>query len=103
MVASSLLFDNHFSIVVNMTENGKEAENTFFKFRDIVTKFLDVNLTLLGGVPRSKKVQNAIIRKLPIVLKKNAELERLAFQRISKKIFKAGENNNNGIRFFSKG
>ena len=93
---------NHFSIVVNMTENGKEAENTFFKFRDIVTKFLDVNLTFLGGVPRSKKVQNAIIRKLPIVLQKNAELERLAFQRISKKIFKAGENNNNGIRFFSK-
>jgi len=94
---------NHFSIVVNLTENGKEAENTFFKFRDIVTKFLDVNLTFLGGVPRSKKVQNAIIRKLPIVLEKNAELERLAFQRISKKIFKAGENNNNGIRFFSKG
>ena len=42
-----------------------------------------------------------IIKKLPIVLDKNAELERLAFQRISKKIIKAGENENNGIRFFS--
>ena len=29
---------HHFSIVVNMTDNEKEAENTFFKFRDIVNK-----------------------------------------------------------------
>ena len=85
-----------------MTDNEKEAEKTFTKFRNIVNKFLDANLTFLGGVPRSKKVQNAIINKLPIVLDKNAELERLAFQRISKKIIKAGENENNGIRFFSK-
>ena len=93
---------HNFSIVVNMTDNEKEAEKTFTKFRNIVNKFLDANLTFLGGVPRSKKVQNAIIKKLPIVLDKNAELERLAFQRISKKIIKAGENENNGIRFFSK-
>ena len=92
---------HNFSIVVNMIENEKEAENTFIKFRNIVNKFLDVNLTLLGGLQRSKKVQNAIIRKLPIILDKNAELERLAFQRITKKIIKAGENENNGIRFFS--
>ena len=60
------------------------VEKTFTKFRNIVDKFLDANLTF-GGVPRSKKVQNAIIKKLPIVLDKNAELERLAFQRISKR------------------
>ena len=86
-----------------MQETVKEiwVGKTFTKFRNIVNKFLDANLFFLGGVPRSKKVQNAIIRKLPIVLDKKAELERLAFQRIAKKIIKAGENKNNGIRFFS--
>ena len=86
-----------------MTENEKEAAATFTKFRNIVNKFLDANLTFLGGIPRSKKVQNAIIKKTPIVLDKNAELERVAFQRISINIIKAGENKHNGIRFFSNG
>ena len=94
---------HNFSIVVNMTENEKEAEATFTKFRNIVNKFLDANLTFLGGIPRSKKIQNAIIKKTPIVLDKNAELERVAFQRISINIIKAGENKHNGIRFFSNG
>tara|TARA_B100000963_G_C22624747_1_gene671737 strand:- start:1134 stop:1919 length:786 start_codon:yes stop_codon:yes gene_type:complete len=92
---------HNFSIIVNMTENEKEAEETFGKFRKIVNKFLDVNLYFLGGLPRSKKVQNAIVKKTPVVLDKNAELERVAFQRITKNLIKAGENKHNGIRFFS--
>ena len=51
---------------------------------------------------RTKKIQNAIIKKLPVVLNQEAELEKLAFQRLSKNIIKAGENKHNGIRFFSK-
>ena len=94
---------HNFSIIVNMADNDKAAEGTFQKFQKIVDKFLDANLTFAGSIPRTKKIQNAIIRKLPIVLDKQAELESLAFQRLSKNVIKAGENRHNGIRFFSKG
>ena len=93
---------HNFSIIVNMTDNESAAKETFTKFQNIVGKFLDANLTFAGGMPRTKKIQNAIIKKLPVVLNKEAELEKVAFQRLSKNIFKAGENKNNGIRFFSK-
>ena len=68
----------------------------------MVSKFLDASLSFAGGILRSRKIQNAIIRKLPIVLDKEAELENLAFQRLSKNVIKAGENKHNGIRFFSR-
>ena len=93
---------HNFSIIVNMADNESAAKETFTKFQNIVGKFLDANLTFAGGIPRTKKIQNAIIKKLPVVLNKEAELEKVAFQRLSKNIFKAGENKNNGIRFFSK-
>ena len=72
------------------------------KFQNIVGKFLNAHLTFAGGMPRTKRIQNAIIRKLPIVLDKEADFEKVAFQRLSKNIIKAGENKHNGIRFFSK-
>ena len=93
---------HNFSIIVNMADNESAAKETFIKFQNIVGKFLDANLTFAGGMPRTKKIQNAIIKKLPVVLNKEAELEKVSFQRLSKNIFKAGENKNNGIRFFSK-
>ena len=46
---------HNFSIVVNMTYDEKEAENTFVKFRNIVNKFLDANLTFLGGFHVQRK------------------------------------------------
>ena len=85
-----------------MADNEKAAQETFIKFQNIVGRFLDASLTFAGGIPRTKKIQNAIIKKLPIVLNKEADLEKLAFQRLSKNIIKAGENKHNGIRFFSK-
>ena len=100
---ASLDYNLHnFSIIVNMADSEKTAGETFKKFQTIVGKFLDVNLTFAGGILRTKKIQNAIIRKLPVVLDQEAELEKLAFQRLSKNIIKAGENRHNGIRFFSK-
>ena len=92
----------NFSVVVNMVDNEEGAQRIFSKFQNAVIKFFDANLTFAGGIPRSKKVQNAIIKKTPVVLGKEAELEKLAFQRVAKNIIKAGENKHNGIRFFSK-
>ena len=47
-----------------MAENEKAAQETFLKFQNIVSKFLDANLIFAGGIPRTKKIQNAIIKKL---------------------------------------
>ena len=80
---------HNFSIIVNMADSDRIAKETFQKFQNIVGKFLDTNLTFVGSIPRTKKIQNAIIRKLPIVLDKEAELESLAFQRLSKNVIKA--------------
>ena len=92
----------NFSIVVNMVDNEESAQRIFSKFQNAVIKFFDANLTFVGGIPRSKKVQNAIMKKTPVVLDNEAELEKLAFQRVAKNIIKTGENKHNGIRFFSK-
>ena len=93
---------HNFSILVNMVENEKDAKETFDKFQNICGKFLNAHLTFAGGMPRTKRIQNAIIRKLPVVLDKEADFEKVAFQRLSKNIIKAGENKHNGIRFFSE-
>jgi len=87
---------------VNMADNEEAAQQIFNKFQNAVIKFFDANLTFAGGITRSKKVQNAIIRKTPVLLDKEAELEKLSFQRVAKNIIKARENKHNGIRFFSK-
>ena len=92
----------NFSVVVNMVDNEESAQRIFTKFQNAVIKFFDANLTFAGGIPRSKKVQNAIMKKTPVVLDKEAELEKLAFQRVAKNIIKTGENKHNGIRFFTK-
>ena len=92
----------NFSVFVNMVDNEEQAQKIFNKFQNSVMKLIDANLTFAGGITRSKKVQNAILKKTPVVLNKEAELEKLAFQRLSKNIIKAGENKHNGIRFFSK-
>ena len=42
------------------------------------------------------------IKVADLQYKTKAELEKLAFQRLSKNIIKAGENKHNGIRFFLK-
>ena len=49
-----------------MADNEKAAQETFLKFQNIVSKFLDANLFFAGGIPRTKKIQNAIIKKLPV-------------------------------------
>ena len=92
----------NFSIVVNMADNEEAAHKIFTKFQNAVIKFFDASLSFAGGIPSSKKVQNAILKKAPVVLDKEAELEKLAFQRVAKNIIKTRENKHNGIRFFSK-
>ena len=91
----------NFSVVVNMVENDEAGKKTFEKFHMITDKFLDVNVSFAGSIPKSMKLQQSIVKKLPIVLNKNAELEALAFKRLAKHIIKSASNNNKGIRFFS--
>ena len=45
-----------------MAENEKAAKETFDKFQNIAGKFLKAHLTFAGGMPRTNRIQNAIIR-----------------------------------------
>ena len=92
----------NFSVVINMAENNDTAKYTFERFHKIVDKFLDVNLNHVGSIPKSNKIQQAIVKKLPIVLNKNAELEAVAFKRLAKNVINSATNRNKGIRFFSE-
>ena len=55
---------HNFSIVVNMTDSEKEAEKTFTKFRDIVNKFLDANLTFFGRSSTLKESSKCDYKKI---------------------------------------
>ena len=84
---ASLDYNLHnFSIIVNVwpiarKRQGKPLQSS----RLLLVRFLDVNLTFAGGILRTKKIQNAIIRKLPVVLDQEAELEKLGVSEIIKK------------------
>ena len=91
----------NFSVVVNMAENENTAKSNFERFQKIVDKFLDVNVSYAGYIPKSRKLQQSIVKRLPIALNKDAELEVLSFKRLAKNLIKSGVNRNNGIRFFS--
>jgi hypothetical protein len=52
-------------------------------------------------LPKSRKIQQSIVKRSPIILNKEAELEIISFQRLAKNVIKSGVNRNNGIRFFS--
>lgn len=91
----------NFSVVVNMVDNEEAGKQTFEKFHKVTDKFLDVNLSYAGSIPKSMKLQQSIVKKLPIVLNKDAELEALAFKRLAKNVIKSAANGNKGIRFFS--
>ena len=91
----------NFSVVVNMVDNDETGKKTFDKFHNITDKFLDVNVSYAGSIPKSTKLQQSIVKKLPIVLNKDAELEAIAFKRLAKNVIKSATNRNKGIRFFS--
>jgi flagellar biosynthesis protein FlhG len=93
---------HNFSIVVNMENIAMEAQKHFEKFRAIVMRFLDVELTFLGHVPNSQRMRRAVSERKPVLLSgtNRQSSEYMAFHDISQRLLIAPKNHSGGIRFF---
>ena len=56
-----------FSIVANMAAHDVAARALFDKFRAIVTRFIDVDLSYVGAIPADQFIREAVLRKRCVV------------------------------------
>ncbi len=90
-----------FCIITNMVNSEHQGKLVFEKFKEIVTKFYDVNLNHVGSLLNIKEIKDSVLKKQPIVLnKKNKSIISL-FNRLSTNINNASKNRHNGIKFFN--
>ncbi len=92
----------NFVVAINMADNSKVAEANFIKFRDITTRFLEVNLRYAGMIPNSKDIQRSITQRKPVIV--NAPNSPLVqnFHKLAKQIMNNHDFNKSGIKFFDK-
>ena len=90
-----------FCIVTNMVSSEHHGKLVFEKFKEIVTKFYDVNLNHIGSLLNMKEIKNSVLKKQPIVLNKQNKNIISLFNRLLNNINNASKNLNNGIKFFN--
>lgn len=91
-----------FSVVVNMADNEAQSKETFRKFEQTASRFLDVNLKYIGYLPHSRNLRSSIVRRKPLVLSDNKCRESLLFKSMSKELLSSPINQASGITFFNK-
>src|SRR5699024_784326 len=70
------------SLLVNRCDNLKNGKIVSQRFQEVVTKFLTVDIDVLGMLPDDKTVQTAVIRQIPyIILDKQAPISK-ALQKV---------------------
>ena len=84
-----------------MVNSNHQGKLVFEKFKDIVTKFYDVNLNHIGSLMNMKEIKNSVLKKQPIVLDKQNKNIITIFNRLLNNINSASKNNHNGIKFFN--
>ena len=90
-----------FCIITNMVSSEHQGKVIFERFKNIVTKFYDVNLEHVGSLINIKEIKDSVLKKQPVVLnKKNKSIINL-FDKLSANIKKASKNKHNGIKFFN--
>tara|TARA_B100000767_G_C19670405_1_gene495037 strand:- start:302 stop:1093 length:792 start_codon:yes stop_codon:yes gene_type:complete len=91
----------NFSVIVNMANNQDAALRDFENFRKIVSKFLEVQLELLGWLPGSKDVVQSIVARKPFILdEKTKRVVGKCLNNIVRNLLKAPRNKRNGVHFF---
>ena len=89
-----------FCIVINMANSEIQAKNNFNKFKNIVTKFYEVNLTYTGYIQSRNSIRNSIIKRNPIVLEEGSKDIKNQFFSIYDNILNSPINRHSGIKFF---
>ena len=91
-----------FSVIVNMANSEEAAIKDFKNFRKIVSKFLQVEMNLLGWLPGSKDVVQSVVARKPFILdEKSKKIVGKCLSNIVKNLLKAPRNNRDGVHFFT--
>ena len=90
-----------FCLVTNMVNSEKEGKEIYKKFKEIVTKFYDVNITYVGSVLNMKEIKTSILKKSPAILNKDNLNIKSLFERILNNINNSPKNKYSGIKFFN--
>ena len=90
----------NFAVIVNMADNNSAAKNSFEKFREIVMRFLDVNLHYSGMIPHSKEIKHAVARRKPVTVDKPNALVSASFNEVAQRLIKVPIANIEGLKFF---
>ena len=91
------------SVLVNLSASESDARRSYNSFKDIVTKFLDVELEYAGWLPNSSEMKNSILSRKPVVLqnKPNDKTLNKNFNDVAKHIENLQPCSLTGIQFFS--
>ena len=91
------------SVLVNLSPSESDARRSYNSFKDIVTKFLDVELEYAGWLPNSSEMKNSILSRKPVVLqnKPNDKILNKNFNYVAKHIENLQPCSLTGIQFFS--
>jgi len=55
------------NVVINRAQNRSQVESIFLKFKEAVTNFLNIDISLLGPVPEEPLVREAVNKQTPVV------------------------------------
>jgi flagellar biosynthesis protein FlhG len=91
------------SVIVNMAASQAEAGQTFSNFAKAVTKFMSVELKMIGWLPRSKALQKSIVARQPLVLDQKATGNSIInnFEGIVSHLKEPSLPSSRGLKFFS--
>jgi flagellar biosynthesis protein FlhG len=91
------------SVLVNLSASESDAKRSYNSFKDIVTKFLDVELEYAGWLPNSSEMKNSILTRKPVVLqnKPKDKILNKNFNDVAKHIENLQSCSLTGIQFFS--
>lgn len=91
------------SVIVNMAASATEAAQTFSNFAKAVTKFMSVELKMIGWLPRSKDLQKSIISREPLLLARKMAGNPIInnFEGIISHLKEPSLPSSNGLKFFS--
>ena len=90
----------NFAVIVNMADSKSVAKSSFEKFREIVMRFLDVNLHYAGMIPHSKEIKHAVARRKPVTIEQPNTLVSASFTEVAKRLLKVPKAKIEGLKFF---
>ena len=83
-----------------MADKNSIAKNSFEKFREIVMRFLDVNLHYVGTIPHSRDIKHAIAQRKPVTIERPNALVSASFRDFAKSLLKVPIVKSDNIKFF---